>query len=107
MPERGEDGIWRDEDGCVVEDLGLLFVCGRPGHTPDQLIEASWDGGPVNVSNAEEISDPVRLTQPEAAALMIGLQTLRSLPGQGTTVALWLPPRAEPSSPSSENTHHV
>jgi len=21
--ERGEDGIWRDEDGCVVEDLGL------------------------------------------------------------------------------------
>lgn len=68
----------------VVEDLGLLFVCGRPGHTPDQLIEASWDGGPVNVSNAEEISDPVRLTQPEAAALMIGLQTLRSLPGEQT-----------------------
>lgn len=68
----------------VVEDLGLLFVCGRPGHTPDQLIEASWDGGPVNVSNADEIADPVRLTQPEAAALLIGLQTLRSLPGEQT-----------------------
>ncbi|WP_233568699.1 WYL domain-containing transcriptional regulator [Kocuria soli] len=68
----------------VVEDLTTLFVCGRPGHTPDQLIEASWDEGSVTVSNAEEISSPVRLTQPEAAALLVGLQTLRSLPGEHT-----------------------
>ncbi|MDO4254748.1 MAG: WYL domain-containing protein [Kocuria sp.] len=65
----------------VVEDLTTLFVCGRPGHTPDQLIEASWDEGTVTVGNADEISSPVRLTQPEAAALLVGLQTLRSLPG--------------------------
>lgn len=68
----------------VVEDLTTLFVCGRPGHTPDQLIEASWDEGAVTVSNADEISSPVRLTQPEAAALLVGLQTLRSLPGEHT-----------------------
>lgn len=68
----------------VVEDLTTLFVCGRPGHTPDQLIEASWDEETVTVSNAEEISSPVRLTQPEAAALLVGLQTLRSLPGEHT-----------------------
>ncbi|MDO5619667.1 helix-turn-helix transcriptional regulator [Kocuria sp.] len=68
----------------VVEDLTTLFVCGRPGHTPDQLIEASWDQGAVTVTNADEISSPVRLTQPEAAALLVGLQTLRSLPGEHT-----------------------
>lgn len=68
----------------IVEDLTTLFVCGRPGHTPDQLIEASWDDGAVTVSNADEISSPVRLTQPEAAALLVGLQTLRSLPGEHT-----------------------
>ncbi|NKE09812.1 WYL domain-containing protein [Kocuria subflava] len=68
----------------VVEDLTTLFVCGRPGHTPDQLIEASWDEGAVTVGNADEISSPVRLTQPEASALLVGLQTLRSLPGEHT-----------------------
>lgn len=68
----------------VVEDLTTLFVCGRPGHTPDQLVEASWDQGSVTVANAEEISSPVRLNQPEAAALLVGLQTLRSLPGKSS-----------------------
>ena len=37
----------------VIDDLQLLFVCGLPGHYPDDLIEASWEGGRVFVSNAD------------------------------------------------------
>ncbi|MFW6188101.1 MAG: WYL domain-containing protein, partial [Actinomycetota bacterium] len=68
-------------DQELIADLNTLFVCGKPGHLPDQLIDASWDDGHVYLSNADELSDPVRLTQPEASALLVGLQTLRTVPG--------------------------
>jgi proteasome accessory factor B/proteasome accessory factor C len=68
-------------DQELIADLNTLFVCGKPGHMPDQLIDASWDDGHVYLSNADELSDPVRLTQPEASALLVGLQTLRTVPG--------------------------
>lgn len=68
-------------DQELIADLNTLFVCGKPGHMPDQLIDASWDDGRVYLSNADELSDPVRLTQPEASALLVGLQTLRTVPG--------------------------
>src|SRR5690606_39752450 len=30
-------------DQELIADLNTLFVCGKPGHMPDQLIDASWD----------------------------------------------------------------
>jgi proteasome accessory factor C len=67
----------------LVRDLELLFVCGTPGHMPDDLIEADWESGRVFVRNADTISRPLRLAVDEAVALLAGLRTLLDLPGAG------------------------
>lgn len=78
-------GISEDE---LVEDLELLFVCGTPGHLPDDLIEAEWDSGRVYLGNADAISRPLRLGIDEAVALLVGLRTLADVPGAGDREAL-------------------
>ncbi|GAA5163036.1 helix-turn-helix transcriptional regulator [Ornithinimicrobium tianjinense] len=65
----------------VVDDLELLFVCGLPGHYPDDLIDARWEDGRVFVSNADTISRPLRLTRDEALALIVALRALADTPG--------------------------
>lgn len=72
----------------LVADLELLFVCGTPGHMPDDLIEADWESGRVYVGNAEAISRPLRLGQDEALALLVGLRTLADLHGVEDDTAL-------------------
>lgn len=72
----------------IVQDLQLLFVCGTPGHLPDDLIEASWEGGKVFVGNAETISHPLRLNRDEALALIVALRTLAASPGAGEADAI-------------------
>jgi proteasome accessory factor C len=67
----------------LIRDLELLFVCGTPGHLPDDLIEASWESGRVFVGNADTIARPLRLGVDEAVALLAGLRTLLDLPGLG------------------------
>ncbi len=62
----------------IVDDLELLFVTGRPGHMPDDLIEAEWEGGRVYVGNADEVSVPVRLSAHEAGGLLLALDYLES-----------------------------
>jgi proteasome accessory factor C len=65
----------------VVDDLQLLFVCGLPGHYPDDLIDAQWEDGKVYVSNADTIARPLRLGRDEALALIVALRALRDTPG--------------------------
>lgn len=65
----------------IIDDLQLLFVCGTPGHMPDDLIEASWEDGRVYVGNAEEIAQPLRLGRDEALALIVALRALAAVPG--------------------------
>jgi proteasome accessory factor C len=65
----------------LVKDLELLFVCGLPGHLPDDLIEADWESGQVFLGNAEAIARPLRLSVDEAVALLAGLRTLAQVPG--------------------------
>lgn len=67
----------------VVDDLQLLFVCGLPGHYPDDLIEASWEDGRVFVGNVTEdtIARPLRLGRDEALALIVALRALAATPG--------------------------
>ena len=65
----------------LVHDLELLFVCGTPGHMPDDLIDAQWDSGRVYLSNADPIARPSRLAVDEAVALLVGLRTLAQVPG--------------------------
>ena len=64
-------------------DLELLFVCGTPGHMPDDLIEAEWEGGRVYLGNADTIARPLRLGVDEALALIVGLRALAAVPGLG------------------------
>jgi proteasome accessory factor C len=67
----------------LVRDLELLFVCGTPGHLPDDLIEAEWEEGRVYLRNADAIARPLRLGLDEALALIAGLRTLLEVPGAG------------------------
>ena len=36
----------------LESDLALLFLCGTPGHLPDDLIEADWEDGHVYIGGA-------------------------------------------------------
>ena len=65
----------------LVADLELLFVCGTPGHMPDDLIEADWESGKVYLDNADAIARPLRLGLDEALALLVGLRTLADVRG--------------------------
>ena len=65
----------------LVKDLELLFVCGTPGHMPDDLIEAEWDDGHVYLNNVDAIARPLRLGVDEALALLVGLRALADVPG--------------------------
>ncbi len=67
----------------LVKDLELLFVCGLPGHLPDDLIEADWENGVVYLANADAISRPLRLGVDEALALIVALRALADVPGLG------------------------
>jgi predicted DNA-binding transcriptional regulator YafY len=76
------------DEAQLVKDLELLFVCGTPGHLPDDLIEAEWEGGRVFVDNADTIARPLRLGVDEALALVVGLRTLAEVPGLGERAAV-------------------
>ncbi len=78
-------GITQDE---LVLDLELLFVCGTPGHMPDDLIEADWESGKVYLDNADAIARPLRLGLDEALALLVGLRTLADVRGVAGREAL-------------------
>ena len=62
----------------IDDDLNLLFVCGTPGHSHAELIDAQWDTGYIFLDNADDISRPMRLTRDEAVTLTAGLQSLTS-----------------------------
>lgn len=59
----------------LTKDLDLLFMCGY-GQMPDEMIEASYEGGRVFVTNADAIARPLRLTVDEAISLIVGLRSL-------------------------------
>ncbi|MGO1165905.1 MAG: helix-turn-helix transcriptional regulator [Janibacter sp.] len=83
--ERAAAGLGISEKQ-LMSDLDLLFMCGY-GPMPDELIEASYEGGRVFVSNAETIDRPLRLTVDEAISLIVGLRSL-SASGAGESSAV-------------------
>lgn len=54
----------------LIGDLNLLFMCGVYPYTPDSLIEVDVDEGRVWVRFAEWFRRPLRLSPPEALALV-------------------------------------
>lgn len=71
-------GMTPDE---LARDLDLLFVCGVHPYTPDTLIEATIDEGRVWIRYADWFARPLRLTPPEAMALVAAGRTLLAAPG--------------------------
>lgn len=67
----------------IRKDLGVLWMCGLPGLTPDKMIEVDFEAfeddpeGVVHIENAEYLARPVRLGSSEAAALIVALRALR------------------------------
>jgi proteasome accessory factor C len=65
----------------VRADLNLLWMCGLPGYGPGDLIDVTWQGDRVTLSNADEMARPLRLTPEEALALIAALRVLSEVPG--------------------------
>ena len=68
-------------DKQLRDDLDLLFVCGLPGYGPGDLIDVSYEGDTVTLSNADAIGRPLRLVADEALALIVALRALTDEPG--------------------------
>lgn len=69
----------------VRADLAVLYMCGLPGLLPGDLIEIDMDAvdgrGTIHLSNADYLSRPLRFSQAEATALLLGLRSLREVAG--------------------------
>lgn len=69
-------------------DLELLWMCGLPGYGPGDLIDLSFSGDTVTVTEDAGMRRPLRLTTAEATALLVALRTLAELPGVVDTAAV-------------------
>jgi proteasome accessory factor C len=72
----------------IRADVNLLWMCGLPGYGPGDLIDVTWQGDRVTLSNAETIERPLRLTPDEALALIAALRVLSGVPGIVSTSAI-------------------
>ena len=69
-------------------DLDLLFMCGLPGYAPGDLIDVSYEGDRITVSNADEFARPLKLSPDEALALVVAARSLAAVPGLSEADAL-------------------
>lgn len=72
-----EFGITEKE---LAEDLDTLMVSGLPGYQHGDLMDVTTEHGHVFIRDAETLSSPLRLSQEEACALLVGLEAIRVLP---------------------------
>jgi proteasome accessory factor C len=69
-------------------DLELLWMCGLPGYGPGDLVDLSFAGDTVTVTEDAGMRRPLRLTTAEATALLVALRTLGDVPGMVDTDAV-------------------
>ena len=69
-------------------DLELLWMCGLPGYGPGDLIDLSFAGETVTVTEDAGMRRPLRLTTAEATALLVALRSLGDVPGIVDTAAV-------------------
>jgi proteasome accessory factor C len=69
-------------------DLELLWMCGLPGYGPGDLVDLSFSGETVTVTEDAGMRRPLRLTTAEATALLVALRTLAEMPGVADTAAV-------------------
>lgn len=68
-------------DKQLRRDLELLWMCGLPGYGPGDLIDLSFDSDTITVTFDAGMSRPLRLSVPEATALVVALRALVDTPG--------------------------
>lgn len=69
-------------------DLELLWMCGLPGYGPGDLVDLSFAGDTVTVTEDAGMRRPLRLTTAEATALLVALRTLGDVPGVVDTASV-------------------
>lgn len=62
-------------------DLELLAVCGLPGYGPGDLIDLTFYDDRIDVRESAGVDRPLRLTSPEATAMLMALRALVDMPG--------------------------
>jgi proteasome accessory factor C len=64
-----------------MDDLNQLWMCGLPGYGPGDLIDLSFSEESIEVTFSAGMDRPLRLTSPEATALLVALRALVEVPG--------------------------
>ena len=72
----------------VVADLERVAMCGVPPYGPDDLVDLFVDEGSVVAGPARFFNRPLRLTAPEAFALLTAARAAQQLPGADPEGAL-------------------
>ncbi len=65
----------------LMTDLNQLWMCGLPGYSPGDLIDLSFSEESIEVIFSAGMDRPLRLTSPEAAAVLVALRALQEVPG--------------------------
>ena len=65
----------------LMADLNQLWMCGLPGYGPGDLIDLSFSEESIEVTFSAGMDRPLRLTSPEATAVLVALRTLLEVPG--------------------------
>lgn len=66
---------------ALLADLEVLPFVGVPPYTPDTMIAVDIDDGLISVHLAEPFDRPLRLTPPQALALVAAGRSIRDVPG--------------------------
>ena len=72
----------------LARDLATLSVTGLPGYLHGDLMDVVTEQGQVFIRDADTLSAPLRLTQEEACALLVGLDALTALSGSREAASL-------------------
>ncbi|MDT5009322.1 MAG: proteasome accessory factor [Mycobacterium sp.] len=65
----------------LMNDLNQLWMCGLPGYGPGDLIDLSFSEESIEVTFSAGMDRPLRLTSPEATAVLVALRALQEVPG--------------------------
>ena len=65
----------------LMTDLNQLWMCGLPGYSPGDLIDLSFSEESIEVIFSAGMDRPLRLTSPEATAMLVALRALQEVPG--------------------------
>ena len=75
----------------LLDDLNVVWLVGLPPYTPDNLVDVVIEDGRVWIHYADFFKRPLKLTPPQALALLVSSDGLASVPGADADGAL---PRA-------------